>query len=142
MPVEERGKLNVLVPGSGLGRLAFDIAHEGFSCQGNEFSYYMLLASNFILNKTQSVNQFKIYPYIHSFSNIVKPNDVLISAMIPDVNPSEIPRGADFSMVAGDLIEVYGMEEENFGMNYFSLVVYEVTIEIHAPTHWQMFCES
>jgi len=120
VPVEERGKLNVLVPGSGLGRLAFDIAHEGFSCQGNEFSYYMLLASNFILNKTQSVNQFKIYPYIHSFSNIVKPNDVLTSAMIPDVDPSEIPRGADFSMVAGDFIEVYGMEEENLGMNYLS----------------------
>lgn len=105
----------MLVPGSGLGRLAFDIAHDGFSAQGNEFSYYMLLASNFILNKTQRINQFKIYPYIHSFSNIVKSSDVLTEATIPDVNPSEIPRGTDFSMVAGDFIEVYGMEEENYG---------------------------
>lgn len=105
----------MLVPGSGLGRLAFDIAHDGFSAQGNEFSYYMLLASNFILNKTQRINQFKIYPYIHSFSNIVKSGDVLTEATIPDVNPSEIPRGTDFSMVAGDFIEVYGMEEENYG---------------------------
>ena len=115
MPVEQRGGIHVLVPGSGLGRLAFDIAHEGFSAQGNEFSYYMLLASNFILNKTERINQFKIYPYIHSFSNIVKSSDVLTEAMIPDVNPSEIPRGTDFSMVAGDFIEVYGMEEENYG---------------------------
>lgn len=105
----------MLVPGSGLGRLAFDIAHDGFSAQGNEFSYYMLLASNFILNKTQQINQFKIYPYIHSFSNIIKSSDVLTEATIPDVNPSEIPRGTDFSMVAGDFIEVYGMEEENYG---------------------------
>jgi len=75
----------------------------------------MLLASNFILNKTQRINQFKIYPYIHSFSNIVKSSDVLTEATIPDVNPSEIPRGTDFSMVAGDFIEVYGMEEENYG---------------------------
>jgi len=115
VPLEQRGGINVLVPGSGLGRLAFDIAHEGFSAQGNEFSYYMLLASNFILNKTQRINQFKIYPYIHSFSNIVKSSDVLTEATIPDVNPSEIPRGTDFSMVAGDFIEVYGMEEENYG---------------------------
>ncbi|KAG0378470.1 hypothetical protein BGX24_003751 [Mortierella sp. AD032] len=115
VPVEQRGGIHVLVPGSGLGRLAFDIAHDGFSAQGNEFSYYMLLASNFILNKTQRINQFKIYPYIHSFSNIVKSCDVLTEATIPDVNPCEIPRGTDFSMVAGDFIEVYGMEEENYG---------------------------
>ncbi|KAF9559623.1 hypothetical protein BGW38_009084 [Lunasporangiospora selenospora] len=115
VPAQERGRLNVLVPGSGLGRLAYEIAHAGFSCQGNEFSYYMLLASNFILNKTKHVSQFKVYPYIHSFSNISRSEDVLTSAMIPDVNPSDIPRGADFSMVAGDFLEVYGLEEENFG---------------------------
>ncbi|KAF9105460.1 hypothetical protein BGX27_009622 [Mortierella sp. AM989] len=115
VPQEKRGDVNILVPGSGLGRLAFDIAHAGFSAQGNEFSYYMLLASNFILNKTTQVNQFKIYPYIHSFSNIVRPEDILTEALIPDVNPREIPAGTDFSMVAGDFLEVYGLEEENFG---------------------------
>ncbi|KAI7819628.1 N2227-like protein-domain-containing protein [Gamsiella multidivaricata] len=115
VPVDQRGQIHVLVPGSGLGRLAFDIAHEGFSAQGNEFSYYMLLASNFVLNKSSRVNQYKIYPYIHSFSNIVRPEDVLTEAWIPDVDPTEIPRGTDFSMVAGDFLEVYGQEEENFG---------------------------
>ncbi|KAI1315899.1 hypothetical protein EDD11_000213 [Mortierella claussenii] len=115
IPTESRGSINVLVPGSGLGRLAFDIAHEGFSAQGNEFSYYMLLASNFILNKAKAVDQFLIYPYIHSFSNIVNPDDVLTEARIPDTNPSAIPRGTDFSMVAGDFLEVYGQEQENFG---------------------------
>jgi carnosine N-methyltransferase len=74
----------------------------------------MLLASNFILNKAQRVKQFKIYPYIHSFSNIVRSDDVLTAAWIPDVNPTEIPRGTDFSMVAGDFLEVY-QEEENHG---------------------------
>ena len=43
--------VSVLVPGSGLGRLAYEIAHHGYKCQGNEFSMYMLLASHFILNK-------------------------------------------------------------------------------------------
>lgn len=114
VPEDRRGDIHVLVPGSGLGRLAFEIAHAGFSAQGNEFSYYMLLASNFILNKAQRVRQFKIYPYVHSFSNIVRADDVLTSAWIPDVNPTEIPRGTDFSMVAGDFLEVY-QEEENHG---------------------------
>jgi carnosine N-methyltransferase len=41
--------LNVLVPGAGLGRLMYEIAKLGFKSQGNEFSYYMLLCSNFIL---------------------------------------------------------------------------------------------
>ncbi|ORZ07207.1 N2227-like protein [Lobosporangium transversale] len=112
---QARGGIHILVPGSGLGRLAFDIAHAGFSAQGNEFSYYMLLASNFILNKTTAVNQHLIYPYIHSFSNIVKSDDVLMEARIPDVDPREIPPGTDFSMVAGDFLEVYGLENENFG---------------------------
>jgi carnosine N-methyltransferase len=33
----QRSQLRVLVPGAGLGRLAFEIAWLGFSCQGNEF---------------------------------------------------------------------------------------------------------
>jgi carnosine N-methyltransferase len=44
-------EISVLVPGAGLGRLAFEIANLGFISQGNEFSLEMLLVSNFILNK-------------------------------------------------------------------------------------------
>lgn len=40
----------VLVPGSGLGRLCVDLVQAGYAAQGNEFSYYMLLASAFALN--------------------------------------------------------------------------------------------
>jgi len=44
----------------GVGRLAFDITALGYSVQGNDFSLFMLLASDFMLNggiatpKTQS----------------------------------------------------------------------------------------
>jgi carnosine N-methyltransferase len=51
VPPEARSNLRILVPGAGLGRLAYDIAKLGFTCQGNEFSHYMLLSSYFILNK-------------------------------------------------------------------------------------------
>jgi carnosine N-methyltransferase len=48
---DNRSNIRVLVPGAGLGRLAWEIARIGFETQGNEFSYFMLLTSNFILNK-------------------------------------------------------------------------------------------
>ena len=46
-----RNNVKILVPGAGLGRLAYDIAKMGFECQGNEFSLYMLFGSNYVLNR-------------------------------------------------------------------------------------------
>ncbi|KAF8834496.1 N2227-domain-containing protein [Paxillus ammoniavirescens] len=105
---QERRKLRVLVPGAGLGRLAYDVAKLGFSCQGNEFSHYMLLSSHLILNNTDSIGEYTIYPYIHSFSNIPSKAAMLRAVKIPDVRPSDIPPGTDFSLVAGDFEEIYG----------------------------------
>jgi len=47
----QASEVSVLVPGAGLGRLAFEIACLGYTCEGNEFSLFMLFASNFVLNK-------------------------------------------------------------------------------------------
>jgi carnosine N-methyltransferase len=66
---EDRAGRRVLVPGAGLGRLAFEIAAEGFECQGNEFSLFMLFASNFVLNKTHAIDCFKIFPFMHNYCN-------------------------------------------------------------------------
>lgn len=40
----------VLVPGCGLSRLLFEVVERGYGGQGNEFSYQMLLVSNYMLN--------------------------------------------------------------------------------------------
>jgi hypothetical protein len=40
----------VCVPGAGVGRLALELTALGYRVQGNEFSLFMLLASDFILN--------------------------------------------------------------------------------------------
>ncbi|KAF9001139.1 N2227-like protein-domain-containing protein [Cyathus striatus] len=112
VPAEERSKLRVLVPGAGLGRLAYDIALLGFACQGNEFSHYMLLASYFVLNRTEEINKYTIYPYVHSFSNSPNKHAMLHPITIPDVLPSDLPAGSDFSLVAGDFEEIYGGETD------------------------------
>ncbi|KAJ4490072.1 N2227-domain-containing protein [Lentinula aciculospora] len=111
IPKEERRNFRILVPGAGLGRLAYDIASLGFACQGNEFSHYMLLASFLILNKTKQPNMHTIYPYVHSFSNIPDQTSMLRAITIPDVEPT-LPSGSDFSLVAGDFEEIYGGESD------------------------------
>ncbi|VDK59924.1 unnamed protein product, partial [Cylicostephanus goldi] len=45
-----REAVKIMVPGSGLGRLAFDLAEEGFTVEGNEYSMIMLMTSSFLLN--------------------------------------------------------------------------------------------
>ncbi|GAA5940830.1 uncharacterized protein JCM15063_000892 [Sporobolomyces koalae] len=112
----ERAQTRVLVPGAGLGRLAWEIVRCGFTCQANEFSLHMLIASAFILNSMTEPNEYPIYPYLHSFSNIRSKHDLLSPSWIPDVAPNAIvdgdedddtPKG-DFSFAAGDFLELYG----------------------------------
>ena len=108
--------INVLVPGAGLGRLMYEIAKLGFKSQGNEFSYYMLLCSNYIFNNTTKENEFVIQPFIHSFSNIYNEEDPFKEIMIPDENLAEELSKTDtgeMSMVAGEFCRVY-KEKINF----------------------------
>uniref|UniRef100_A0A674NA99 carnosine N-methyltransferase n=1 Tax=Takifugu rubripes TaxID=31033 RepID=A0A674NA99_TAKRU len=100
-------KVSVLVPGAGLGRLAWEIARLGYMCQGNEWSFFMLFSSNFVLNRCDQVNSLTLYPWIHQFSNNKKSSDQTRPVSFPDVNPQSLPPNADFSMAAGDFVEVY-----------------------------------
>ncbi|CAO2814169.1 unnamed protein product [Amaranthus hypochondriacus] len=96
-----------LVPGAGLGRLALEISRLGFECQGNEFSYYMMICSSFILNHTQSIDEWTIYPWIHSNCNSLSDEDQLRPVSIPDILPASAGITEGFSMCGGDFVEVY-----------------------------------
>ena len=102
--------INILVPGAGLGRLMYEIAKLGFNSQGNEFSYYMLLCSNFIFNNTTKKDEFVLQPFIHSFSNIFNEETPFKKILIPDENLGEELSKTDtgeMSMVAGEFCHVY-----------------------------------
>ncbi|XP_034241839.1 carnosine N-methyltransferase [Thrips palmi] len=103
--------IKVLVPGAGLGRLAFEIARNGYECQGNEFSLFMLFASNFVLNRIHEVNAYELFPWVHQNCNILKGESQTRSVLFPDVNPSDLP-SSTFSMTAGDFLEVYVEPEQ------------------------------
>ncbi len=108
----DRSQVKVLVPGAGMGRLAFDIAREGFECQGNEFSLFMLVASNFVLNRCAgAVDSRTVHPWIHQFTNVSSTDDRTRAVTFPDVDPGSLPEDAHFSMAAGDFLEVYAEPE-------------------------------
>ena len=113
--------INVLVPGAGLGRLMYEIAKLGFKSQGNEFSYYMLLCSNYIFNNTTKKDEFILQPLIHSFSNIFNEETAFKKILIPDENLAEELAKTDtgeMSMVAGEFCRVYKDK-----INFFDSIV-------------------
>jgi carnosine N-methyltransferase len=107
----------VLIPGSGLGRLVFDIVCDGYAAQGNEFSYQMIFVSNFILNCNMGVEQMAICPFIDTPCNHAGAGDMTREVRVPDVSiidaieecskllpPGERP---DMSMVSGEWLQIY-----------------------------------
>lgn len=81
--------INVLVPGSGLGRLVYEIAKLGFKSQGSEISLYMLLCFSYLLNKSTKVEEFTIQPFIHTLSNLFNVESAFKKIKIPDENIKE-----------------------------------------------------
>ncbi|KAG2487879.1 hypothetical protein HYH03_013461 [Edaphochlamys debaryana] len=108
----------VLIPGAGLARLCVEVAGLGYEAQGNEFSYFMLLASSFILNHTTEPNQYTIHPWMHSNSNHLSDEDQLRAVPVPDVLPAQLAEGTHgrvpglLSMCAGDFVEVYSEPDQ------------------------------
>uniref|UniRef100_A0A3B0MWA4 carnosine N-methyltransferase n=1 Tax=Theileria annulata TaxID=5874 RepID=A0A3B0MWA4_THEAN len=98
----------ILCPGCGLGRLPFEVLRLGYSSQGNEFSYFMLIGSNFIINHSIKPRTFKIFPYCLDTSNRISNDDHLKEVYIPDVSPSSFNfESHNFSICAGEFTEAY-----------------------------------
>ncbi|KAI4147839.1 MAG: hypothetical protein LQ340_005354 [Diploschistes diacapsis] len=86
---EDKGEVRVLVPGAGLGRLAFEICRAGYHTEGNEISFHALLASNWVLNTLQPEEKFDYYPAALNFTNQLSLKDQLNKISIPDVHPGQ-----------------------------------------------------
>eukprot|EP00045_Choanoeca_perplexa_P010148 m.101515 g.101515 ORF g.101515 m.101515 type:complete len:185 (+) comp15174_c1_seq2:503-1057(+) len=88
--------------------LSQEFAHQGFSSQGNEWSAYMLFASNYVLNElAKKPLSVKVYPFAHMYCNNLSSEHQLLPVQIPDVDPGAIPKTATFSMSAGDFLQAY-----------------------------------
>ncbi|KAG0144989.1 hypothetical protein CROQUDRAFT_659304 [Cronartium quercuum f. sp. fusiforme G11] len=116
-PVTDRSKIRVLVPGCGLGRLAWEVADRGFVSQGNESSYFMIMASNLVLNYASSVNQWSIFPFIHSFCNHTSTETLLSQVEFPDRLASPDFNTDHFGISMGDFCEIFLKAEEKDNWN-------------------------
>ena len=111
----------ILIPGAGLGRLTLELSSRGYSVEGNESSYLMLMTSSFIMNHAHD-RQFEIQPFCSFPTNNMRNNDRFRTVCIPDIPPIEMMREAMQSkpdqppfgplrMAAGDFVEVYSKPE-------------------------------
>lgn len=106
----DRSQIKVLVPGAGLGRLAFEIASKGFICQGNEFNLFMLITGFFVLNRCQKVNEYEVFPWVHQYVNNLSAQHQIAGFQFPDIQPT--PTNGEFSMAAGDFLDIYKVNED------------------------------
>ena len=74
----------MLVPGAGLGRLPYEVAVNGYVAEGNEWSYFMLLGSDFILNRPLEAPRYQIQPWVHQQSNVQRRADQFRMVSVPD----------------------------------------------------------
>ncbi|GAA5857478.1 hypothetical protein JCM9279_007300 [Rhodotorula babjevae] len=100
---EREGK-KVLVPGCGLGRLAHDIALEGFSVDANDFSHFMNLGTSLLFSRTHTTDQHTLAPYVHSFSHQRTSSNLVRRVSFPDIVPR---RDLALRFVPGDFLELF-----------------------------------
>jgi SAM-dependent methyltransferase len=96
----------ILVPGAGLGRLAFDLAATGYTVEANELSPVMAAAAQGLLQWHVSG---KIYPYLlDRMANEVNANARFRAVSFPDtqVIPSSTS-GLALSFTIGDFVGPY-----------------------------------
>ena len=76
-----------------LSIVAFDLNRRRYT-EGNEYSYYMLLTSSYILNHAERVGQFKIHPWIHNNNNHLSDADQLrdVAGTREEYSPRHLPR--------------------------------------------------
>jgi carnosine N-methyltransferase len=104
----------VLVPGCGLARLPVDLAAAGFHAVGNEFSFFMLLTSSFVLNNLQEAQHVAIHPWVLTTCNQRSDAAQLRAVMIPDTPAAAVLAGGEqgrIGMVTGDFVDVFDTDE-------------------------------
>ena len=102
IPKEHR---SILVPGSGLGRLAYDMARAGYSVEANEVSVSMAAVAFQFLNGL--VRKGVVHPFsFDSLTNEVTSKHRYDAVAFPDIDVSTANR-AGLSYSVGDFVDIY-----------------------------------
>uniref|UniRef100_A0A914Z4Q4 carnosine N-methyltransferase n=1 Tax=Panagrolaimus superbus TaxID=310955 RepID=A0A914Z4Q4_9BILA len=113
--VDKRHDIQILIPGAGLSRLAWDISRLGFSTLANEFDFSMIVMANYLLNSKLKQNSLSIYPYVVERLNSWTYEDQVRKITIPDIDMSStqlLTRKNTFGFAMGDFLEVFSDGEQ------------------------------
>ncbi|GMS84106.1 hypothetical protein PENTCL1PPCAC_6281 [Pristionchus entomophagus] len=114
-PEESREKHHIIVPGSGLSRLAWEISCLGFTTVACEFSSYMLIVSFVLLNIISEENEFTIHPFISGSCNTWSYPDRVRAVSFPDVCPTTASKSTELmSMRPGDFTSMFNGEDGKY----------------------------
>jgi hypothetical protein len=98
----------VLVPGAGMGRLAYDLYQHGYTVEANEISLVMATAANSILQRKASG---AVHPFaLDHMSNEVDSNRRYDSIHFPDTSirtGTDAPQEGSLSFTIGDFVGEY-----------------------------------
>lgn len=101
---KDKADMKVLVPGSGLGRLAWEISQLGYDTMANELSFFMNLAFRFLASPrfTSKTDEHVVHPYSYWFSH-QRTNEALFRGIS---FPDALPRlGDKLHLVETDFLE-------------------------------------
>ncbi|KAA8903169.1 putative trehalase [Sphaerosporella brunnea] len=117
--LREGRQTRVLVPGAGLGRLAYELAAQGFDVVANEFSPYMTLAHRYILslhqeNPIAKIDGHTFHPNINWWSHHRSNESMLRAATFPEVLPQRDVLNR-LRLIEGDFVKAFlPLEESGF----------------------------
>ncbi|THH05472.1 hypothetical protein EW145_g4773 [Phellinidium pouzarii] len=130
----QRNGIKVLVPGSGLGRLAWEIGEMGFDTSANELSPFMNIAFRFLLSpdETPAVSYHSLHPFAHWFSHQRSNTTLFRSISFPDA----LPRlSGFFRLLEGDFLQLATPEKYDYVVTQFfidtSLNIISTLEQIH-----------
>ncbi|KAM3549417.1 hypothetical protein ARSEF4850_008867 [Beauveria asiatica] len=94
--------VRILVPGSGTGRLASDIADFGYDVTANELDYGSILAYNLLINHTTALHQHALQPFVTKWTHQANPSSRYSVITVPDHWPNKAVK-----LVEGDFLEMF-----------------------------------
>ena len=71
------------------------------------YIYFVEIKNFSLIYRCKDVDVFTLYPSVHQYCNNKQSTDQIRPIKFPDVRPSDLPRDSNFSMAAGDFLEVY-----------------------------------
>ncbi|PUU77300.1 N2227-like protein [Tuber borchii] len=105
-----RARQKILVPGAGLGRLAYEISALGFTTIANEYSFYMSMAHRWVLSLADhdkgGVQQHTYYPFLNWWSHQRESRNVLRGVTFPEVHPSSEALKR-YTLLEGDFTKLF-----------------------------------